>query len=572
MRISKSYINSLLEEDTKLRSSAPDDSQLYNLSDLHDGRQTLDFPKVVEDSDCLPVFKLWTPPPECVQKEPVEWVTPHTMYNSYQKRFPLGVYILNKLKENGHNAVIAGGSLAAVYQQERFGNFKDIFGYYNNLIDVDIFPIGIDAKSRVTIPICFLKAVTEWTEANESVDERERRLFRNGRLFSASLHRGLLQVVTRSGVKIQLIMRTFPSVSKLLHGFDIPASSIAWDGDNIFFTKLSSFCYMNSCNPVHLPYRSTTLETRLKKYFERGFSIALPHINPDALSKLGTVGRLKTKYSYLGNWILELVDSEVPYPWCKRLSDEGLIPLGGGLICLYPIHFDHKTNIARGFITDPVISSGEYRCTTRSPESLPPKRASSDYCEKDDNPWLWKRYAYYCWLRSEKIHEIGLSSNGRVLQQQSPDTSGTQHSFAITYDYPLHKKRMIRDISSTEQIPLSSILLEEYIEFVLSEPLAKNMGVTAPRMDDVVPGPVMAAGFGKTDWKEIQEWPRSRWIETFNQRKKLILDRFQENRNRNFNFWIIDPVDPQESFTCSLNPTPIEDPSEWYGEYICPNI
>jgi hypothetical protein len=85
-------------------------------------------------------------------------------------------------------------------------------------------------------------------------------------------------------VKIQIILRAFPSVSVLLHGFDVPACSVAYDGRRTYLTTLAAYAHVFGVNAVNPAYRSTTYETRLEKYFERGFALALPYLRRGAFA------------------------------------------------------------------------------------------------------------------------------------------------------------------------------------------------------------------------------------------------------------------------------------------------
>ena len=83
--------------------------------------------------------------------------------------------------------------------------------------------------------------------------------------------------------KIQIIFRIYLNISEILHGFDIGASAVGFDGTNVYFTSLSRFSYENQCNILDLTRRSTSYEYRLKKYFDQGFSIVLPDLDVSKL-------------------------------------------------------------------------------------------------------------------------------------------------------------------------------------------------------------------------------------------------------------------------------------------------
>jgi hypothetical protein len=85
----------------------------------------------------------------------------------------------------------------------------------------------------------------------------------------------------------QVIFRLYTSKSEILHGFDLGSSAIGFDGSEVYFTSLGRYSYERSCNIVDVTRRSTTYESRLKKYFKRGFAIVMPKFN---------IHKLKTDY------------------------------------------------------------------------------------------------------------------------------------------------------------------------------------------------------------------------------------------------------------------------------------
>lgn len=85
--------------------------------------------------------------------------------------------------------------------------------------------------------------------------------------------------------EIQIILRIYKSVSEILHGFDMGSVAVGYDGSNNYFTSLGKFSYENLANIVDPTRRSTTYETRLLKYFHRGFQIILPYLD---ITKLKT--------------------------------------------------------------------------------------------------------------------------------------------------------------------------------------------------------------------------------------------------------------------------------------------
>lgn len=79
-------------------------------------------------------------------------------------------------------------------------------------------------------------------------------------------------------IKIQIIRRCYDTMQSIIHGFDISACSVAFDGREVFMTHRALFAYQHRMVVIDPELdRSKTYERRLEKYFSRGFSIVLPH-------------------------------------------------------------------------------------------------------------------------------------------------------------------------------------------------------------------------------------------------------------------------------------------------------
>jgi hypothetical protein len=160
--------------------------------------------------------------------------------------------------------------------------------------DVDLFIAGVDPADRAAL----------WGKAAEVV-ERLRRVFIcgvDGRgtphaacIITEVLTPGLITLTARyrnfgekpRDCKVQVILRAFPHISAILHGFDVPACCVAYDGRAARLTYLAAWAHAFRVNVVCPEYRSTTYERRLIKYFGRGYALALPHLRRGALVKGG---------------------------------------------------------------------------------------------------------------------------------------------------------------------------------------------------------------------------------------------------------------------------------------------
>ncbi|KAL0229587.1 hypothetical protein GEMRC1_014204 [Eukaryota sp. GEM-RC1] len=84
---------------------------------------------------------------------------------------------------------------------------------------------------------------------------------------------------------IQIILRLYSSPSEVLHGFDLGSSAVGYDGSQVWLTSLGMLSYSSMINVVDTTRRSTTYERRLRKYFDRGFMIVLPHLDVNKIDR-----------------------------------------------------------------------------------------------------------------------------------------------------------------------------------------------------------------------------------------------------------------------------------------------
>jgi hypothetical protein len=84
---------------------------------------------------------------------------------------------------------------------------------------------------------------------------------------------GSLTITYANGLKIQVIFRLYSSPSEILHGFDMGAAAVGFDGKEVWFTELGRLAYGYGLTVLDPSRRSPTYEARLTKYMRRGFSL-----------------------------------------------------------------------------------------------------------------------------------------------------------------------------------------------------------------------------------------------------------------------------------------------------------
>lgn len=180
-------------------------------------------------------------------------------------------------------------------------------------IDVDIFVYGLNMQ-RATARVAEL--------VQHIFDEKAKQSMR----FPVSVTQSSCAISIVVGTrKYQIIQRLYRTQSEILHCFDLGSSAIGYDGRDVYVTSLGKFAFEYGCNILDLTKRSKTYETRLRKYFQRGFSIILPDLN---------TYKLRYKYHKYGEAeIIEMPHMQVSYTAlseCKNLIGVKKIYLKNG--------------------------------------------------------------------------------------------------------------------------------------------------------------------------------------------------------------------------------------------------
>lgn len=169
------------------------------------------------------------------------------------------------------NICIAGGSVSSLLLDGRLSSGQDI----------DMFVYGLDeGTANERIQQLTSDLINQYKQKDKYYYRREPQAVRND--YTLTLDIG--------DWKFQIIFRLYHSVSEILHGFDLGSSAVGLVADGqeleVYFTTLSKFCYEHCVNILDNTRRSATYEKRLEKYCKRGFSIVLPNMNVNGLSRV----------------------------------------------------------------------------------------------------------------------------------------------------------------------------------------------------------------------------------------------------------------------------------------------
>tara|TARA_R110001632_G_scaffold118753_1_gene231225 strand:+ start:3175 stop:4776 length:1602 start_codon:yes stop_codon:yes gene_type:complete len=146
--------------------------------------------------------------------------------------------------------------------------------------DVDIFFYGISNEEATKILLDCVEIIIR-----ENVTTKDHNYTNSNNIKIEKKHKVVNVVVY--GTKIfQFILRIYPTLDSIIGSFDIPLSMVAYDGEFIYTTPLSDFCFENQRLVVDLSRRSTTFEYRLSKYSYRfKYEICMPGLDKEKYMK-----------------------------------------------------------------------------------------------------------------------------------------------------------------------------------------------------------------------------------------------------------------------------------------------
>ena len=82
-------------------------------------------------------------------------------------------------------------------------------------------------------------------------------------------------------IKIEIVLRHFPTIEDLLYNVDVPSTAIAYNGDNLLMSYMGAFSQLFNVNIIHTPNYSANFSKRLLKYYNRGYGMCFPFLKKD---------------------------------------------------------------------------------------------------------------------------------------------------------------------------------------------------------------------------------------------------------------------------------------------------
>lgn len=164
----------------------------------------------------------------------------------------------------GHGLRLAGGSVASLALHAN-----------RHYSDYDVFLVGLtsDAEAQAAIRGLAEHLSTAWPNMV---------VYRTTNCITFADGNG-----ARGALPVQVVLRQYATAAEVLHSFDMGSCAFLWDGEQIFTTAMGQVAADFGINVLQLHARRASYETRLIRYFSRGFGLALPQLDVEKLDSCG---------------------------------------------------------------------------------------------------------------------------------------------------------------------------------------------------------------------------------------------------------------------------------------------
>ncbi len=160
---------------------------------------------------------------------------------------------------NWENLVVAGGSVSNTINNECSTRCVS---------DIDLFLYGLNESEGKAKIEEIINTVRLYCEEQFNTDLH---ILKNKYVISLIPDR-----LSKRIHKVQIITRLYKCVYEILAGFDIDSSAVAYNGRDVLLTLRSLNAFKTRYNVVDMSRRSPSYESRLYKYYKRGFGIYIP--------------------------------------------------------------------------------------------------------------------------------------------------------------------------------------------------------------------------------------------------------------------------------------------------------
>lgn len=190
-----------------------------------------------------------------------------------------------------HGVYPAGGAVTAAVM------FRDRREYQRRN-DVDLFLVGHESPdaARRAIYSLYSHLAVQWAGYGLS----SMRIFRTRNCIT-------FYHPDASCTAIQVILRLYSTSGEVIHGFDLGASAFLWTGRAVVMTGMAVLAATHGVNVLNLAARRGSYESRLERYFNRGFDIVLPNL---AVGKINYVinGINRIDFPFMSAFLAHAID------------------------------------------------------------------------------------------------------------------------------------------------------------------------------------------------------------------------------------------------------------------------
>jgi hypothetical protein len=190
----------------------------------------------------------------------------------FRGRWAAAAFALAGFDLGAHGLVAAGGAPAAVLMgSDRDGPFEDAFGRKQTpFSDIDLFLVGhADDAARAA-----------------AVAALHRHLAAAKALLAHRTKGAVTWTFGNGHPPVQVVLRGYATLAEVLHGFDLGAPQVAFDGAEVWVTRLGRLAAERGLILVDLSVRRCSFERRLARYFARGYWLFFGGLREDDLARI----------------------------------------------------------------------------------------------------------------------------------------------------------------------------------------------------------------------------------------------------------------------------------------------
>jgi hypothetical protein len=181
------------------------------------------------------------------------------------RRFLKNIIVIDKILNVGNGKLsLCGGSVVSIIGKLLGGN--------NGISDYDIF-FHCNAEEANSIMDQCVNIISEYFDYTSDY---------NRNFTPVNIRNQKVITFSTPYIKIQFITKLYQNKNRILLGFDMPGCQFGYNPkDSLFMTLQGLIAFVTRSYPVDLTQRCNAYESRLAKYYKKGYSIILPGLGGD---------------------------------------------------------------------------------------------------------------------------------------------------------------------------------------------------------------------------------------------------------------------------------------------------